>query len=268
MAKVPLLDGFKYRRMSTRYRLHHRVLREVSLLALGHPGSFWLWRGTAEENQRHLGTTKPPGELGSCRLAVYSGARRGIWCGGKGSPSIGSKVECDAVEEAPLQVPSFPHLHPRLNSGPQAVSSSCCCYCFLLGSWPPPRPPPVPVQTALSPLLLPLPSLIPREASNLEKVQGRERGYRETKGCDCAAAESGPLASPRQRAFPGLRQSTSPGPASDHAVLPGLSDCNSIIQAVPPPHLPPAEAPVWVLWMNQPLCPDLCRCPSPGSSWG
>lgn len=146
--------------------------------------------------------------------------------------------------EAPLQVPSFPHLHPRLNSGPQVVSFSCCCYCFLLGSWVPPGPPPVPVQTALSPLLLPLPSLIPTEASYLEKAQGRERGYRETKGCDCVAAESGPLASPRERAFPGLRQSTWPGPASDHAVLPGLPGCNSIIQAVPPPHLPPAEAPV------------------------
>ena len=84
------------------------------------------------------------------------------------------------------------------------------------------------------PLLLTLPSLIPREASYLEKVQGRERGYRETKGCDCAADEFGPLASPRERAFPGLRQSTWPGPASDHAVLPGLPGCNSIIQAVPP----------------------------------
>ena len=56
-----------------------------------------------------------------------------MWCGGKGSPSIGSKGDCDAVE-APLQVPSFPTCTPASTLGPRRSAPAAAA---TASSWAP-----------------------------------------------------------------------------------------------------------------------------------
>jgi len=214
-------------------------------------------------DQRNPGTTKPPWRtrqlLVSCvlgnqarylvwwkRLSIYW-LKGWMWCGG--GTSAGSLV---------------PHPHPHLNSGPQAFSSSCYCYCFLLGSWPPSTPSPAPVQTTLGLFS----SHYHHWYHGRLHIWKRCKAEREAIGRPRAvtvwqlSSVHWPL--PGKGRFLGFAKARGPARPLTTQFFPVFQAAIASSRLCPPPHLPPVEAPAWVLWMNQPLCPDLCRCPSPG----